>query len=134
LSLRVVSIFPPRHASISPPLSCGVDQAHLPYPAARFELPSPIWQRGSNSPPLSDGSLLHRSRILSQRHLARVQAPLGSPATYLSTDPLYDDGQPSCGADEHPRRILRNVMIRLDIVYDRVLDNKFNVNYKTVID
>jgi hypothetical protein len=26
------------------------------------------------------------------------------------------------------------VMIRLDIVYDRVLDNTFNINYKSGID
>jgi hypothetical protein len=51
---------------------------------------------------------------------------------HLSTDPLFR--RLSCGADEHPRRILKNVMIRLDIVYDRVLDNKFNVNYNTIID
>jgi hypothetical protein len=39
-------------------------------------------------------------------------------------------------ADEHHRKTRSNsgLMIRLDVVYDIVLDTKFNINYKTAIE
>jgi hypothetical protein len=56
-------------------------------------------------------------------------------APHLATD-LFAGGRSAGPTDEHHRKIRSNsgLMNRLDGVYDIVLDAKFNVNYKTIIE